>query len=387
MAESDSQSDAQERTEEPTPKRREDARKKGQIPRSRELNTTAMLFFGAVAFVMTGGYMIGELGDLLRLGLDVDRAHTRDHWYVVEVTGEALRQALLLLGPFLGIMLATALLAPLALGGWSFSPQALAFKPEKLDPIKGLGRIFAVRGLMELVKSLVKFLLVGSVGAALLWHFEPQLLLLGRESVGAGLAHTGHILSQAFLVLSASLILITAIDVPFQLWDHSRNLKMTRQEVKEEHKNTEGRPEVKSRVRARQREIAQRRMMAEVPKADVVITNPTHFAVALRYDAGSMAAPVVVAKGVELIASHIRTVAVANSVPLFEAPPLARALYYSTEINAPVPAGLYLAVAQVLAYIYQLKTRAYGRSRPERPTDLQVPDDFYQGPEADEAPD
>lgn len=386
MAESDSQSDAQERTEDPTPKRREDAREKGQIPRSRELTTMAMLVMGALSFLMTGGYMIAELGEVLQLGLDLDPAHTRDNWYTVELLGEAVWQGVLLVAPFLAIMLATALLSPLALGGWSFSPQSLAFKPEKLDPIKGLKRIFALRGVIELVKSLAKFLLVGAVGASLLWHFEPQLLLLGRESVDAGLAHTGHILSSAFLVLSASLVLIVAIDVPFQLWDFSKNLKMTRQEVKEEHKNTEGRPEVKSRVRQRQREIAQRRMMAEVPKADVIITNPTHFAVALRYDAGTMAAPVVVAKGVELMASQIRTVAVANDVPLFEAPPLARALYYSTEINAPVPAGLYLAVAQVLAYVYQLKARAYGRQRPARPTDLPVPDEFYQGYGADAPP-
>ncbi len=386
MADSDSQSDAQERTEDPTPKRRQDAREKGQIPRSRELNTTAMLLMAAVSFLMTGGYMIEELGDVLRLGLDVDPGHTRDNWYVVEILGQAMWQGARVVAPFLLIMMATAVLAPLALGGWSFSPQAFAFKPEKLNPVAGIKHIFALRGLMELVKSLVKFLLVGAVGAGLLRHFEPQLLLLGRESVDAGLAHAGQILAHAFLMLSASLILIAAIDVPFQLWDFSKNLKMTRQEIREEHKNTEGRPEVKSKVRARQREIAQRRMMAEVPRADVVITNPTHFAVALRYDAGAMAAPVVVAKGVELIASQIRTVAVANNVPLFEAPHLARALYYSTEINAPVPAGLYLAVAQVLAYIYQLKAHGYGRARPERPSDLPVPDVFFQGRADDATP-
>jgi len=387
MAESDSQGDAQERTEDPTPKRREDARRKGQIPRSRELNTMAMLCTGAVVFMMTGGYMVRELGVVMRLGLDIEPAHARDSGYLVELLGQAVWKGALLTAPFLLAMVTMAVLAPLALGGWSFSPQAFSFKPEKLNPVTGLKRMFALRGLIELVKSLMKFLLVGAVGAALLWHLEPQLLLLGRESVDAGLAHAGYLLSHAFLTLSASLILIAAIDVPYQLWDYSRNLKMTRQEIKEEHKTTEGRPEVKSRVRARQREIAQRRMMAEVPRADVVITNPTHFAVALRYDAGTMAAPVVVAKGVELMASQIRTVAVANNVPLFEAPPLARALYYSTEINAPVPAGLYLAVAQVLAYIYQLKAYAYGRARPARPTDLPVPEDFFQGYANETAPD
>ena len=174
--------------------------------------------------------------------------------------------------------------------------------------------------------------------------------------------------------------------MPFQLWDHSKNLKMTRQEIKDEHKNTEGKPEVKAKVRSMQREMAQRRMMAEVPKADVIITNPTHFAVALRYDAERMAAPVVVAKGVELVASQIRTVAVANGVPLFEAPPLARALYYSTEIDQQVPAGLYLAVAQVLAYVLQLKASGSGGPVPLRPEDIEVPDDFYTGPDSQQEP-
>jgi flagellar biosynthetic protein FlhB len=182
------------------------------------------------------------------------------------------------------------------------------------------------------------------------------------------------------VILSASLALIAAIDVPFQLWDHAKNLKMTRQEVRDEHKNTEGKPEVKAKVRTMQREIAQRRMMSEVPKADVVITNPTHYAIALRYDADKMAAPVVVAKGVELVASQIRTVAVANKVPIFEAPPLARALYYSTEIDQQVPAGLYLAVAQVLAYVFQLRATVRGGPVPVPPEDIPVPDEFVQGP-------
>jgi flagellar biosynthetic protein FlhB len=252
--------------------------------------------------------------------------------------------------------------------------------------LKGLKRIFAARGLIELVKALVKFLLIGSVGAGLLWHFLPELMGLGRESVVSALAHTGSILSVSFVVLSASLLLIAAIDVPFQLWDHSKNLKMTRQEVKDETKNTEGKPEVKSRIRAMQREVAQRRMMQEIPKADVVITNPTHYAVALRYDAERMAAPIVVAKGVELVAGQIRSVATANNVPLFEAPPLARALYYSAEIDQEVPAGLYLAVAQILAYIFQLRASTSGGPIPVRPDEVDVPDEFFQGPDSNTGP-
>jgi flagellar biosynthetic protein FlhB len=372
--------DGQEKTEEATPKRKEEARKKGQVPRSRELTTMAMLLMAAIAMTFMGERMIVQLGEVMHLGLAVERAKVFDPWTAIELFGQALSLGIVLMLPFLTLMVATALAAPVALGGWSFSAEALAFKFEKLNPVSGLKRIFAARGVMELVKALAKFLLIGLIGALLLWYFLPQLMGLGREEPAVGLAHTGQILSRSFMILSASLVLIAAIDVPFQLWDHAKNLKMTRQEVRDEHKNTEGKPEVKAKVRTLQREIAQRRMMSEVPKADVVITNPTHYAIALRYDADKMAAPVVVAKGVELVAGQIRTVAVAHRVPIFEAPPLARALYYSTEIEQQVPAGLYLAVAQVLAYVFQLRATAGGGPVPVPPEDIPVPDEFVQGP-------
>ncbi len=369
----------QERTEQATPKRLQEAREKGQVPRSRELTTLAMLLIAALTLSSLGAGMVESLGDIVRLGLDVDRKVIFNPWGGIETLIEALTQAFFLLAPFLTIMVVAAIAAPLALGGWAFSTQAMAFKLEKLNPVSGLKRLFALRGLMELSKALAKFILIGSVGAALIWHFVPEFIGLGRESVSAAVAHAGSILAWSFVILSSTLILIAGVDVPFQLRDHANKLKMSHQEVKEEHKNIEGKPEVKSRVRTLQREIAQRRMMTEIPDADVVITNPSHYAIALRYNAGNMAAPVVVAKGVELLATQIRTIAVANDVPLFEAPPLARALYYSTELNAPVPAGLYLAVAQVLAYVYQLKTATKTGVTPEKPADLDVPDEFYQG--------
>jgi flagellar biosynthetic protein FlhB len=372
--------DGQEKTEEATSKRLEEARKKGQVPRSRELTSMAMLLVGAVSLSLMGGHMIEQLGQIMSQGLTIERAKVFDDWAIIELLGTALGQAGLVVAPFLLVMLITAFAAPVALGGWSFSTEALAFKPEKLDPLRGMKRIFAVRGLVELVKSLAKFLLIGSVGAGLLWHYLPELMGLGREPVETGLMHTGSILSKSFIVLSTSLLLIAAVDVPFQLWDHAKNMKMTRQEVRDENKNSEGKPEVKARIRQMQRDIAQQRMMGEVPRADVVITNPEHYAVALRYDAANMAAPVVVAKGVELVASQIRTVAVANKVPLYEAPPLARALYYSTEINHEVPAGLYLAVAQILAYVFQLKASVHGAPVPNRPAGVVVPDEYFQGP-------
>ena len=341
----------------------------------------AMLLMAALSMALLGRHMVEQLGQIMHQGLVIERAKAFDHFAVIELFGTALGQAMLLLLPFLLVMLVTAFAAPVALGGWSFSTEALAFKPDKLNPLQGMKRIFAVRGVVEMVKSLAKFLLIGSIGAGLLWHYLPELMGLGRESVEAGLAHTGSILSKSFIVLSASLLLIAAIDVPYQLWDHAKNMKMTRQEVRDENKNTEGKPEVKSRIRQMQRDIAQRRMMEAIPKADVVITNPTHYAVALRYNAGKMSAPIVVAKGVELVASQIRTVAVANKVPLYEAPPLARALYYSTEINHEVPAGLYLAVAQILAYVFQLKASVHGGPVPHRPGPVEVPDEFFQGPQ------
>jgi flagellar biosynthetic protein FlhB len=340
-----------------------------------------MLLMAAVSLSLMGGQIIERLGVVLQMGLRVERAKLFDAFALIEILGQAVYQGFLATVPFLLVMLATAVIASVALGGWSFSVEAMSFKAEKLNPVKGLKRIFAVRGVVELLKALAKFVLIGAIGAGLLWHFLPELMGLGREAVDHGLAHAGNILSTSFIALSASLLLIAAIDVPFQLWDHAKNLKMTRQEVKDEHKNTEGRPEVKSRVRAMQRELAQRRMMEEIPKADVIITNPTHYAVALRYDIENMSAPIVVAKGVELIASQIRTVAVANNVPLYEAPPLARALYYSADINQEIPAGLYLAVAQILAYILQLKATARGGPIPRRPDDVQVPDEFFQGSE------
>ncbi|MCG6866363.1 MAG: flagellar type III secretion system protein FlhB [Thiogranum sp.] len=373
--------DGQEKTEDATPKRLEEAREKGQVPRSKELTSMAMLLMAALSMALLGRHMVEQLGQIMHQGLVIERAKAFDHFAVIELFGTALGQAMLLLLPFLLVMLVTAFAAPVALGGWSFSTEALAFKPDKLNPLQGMKRIFAVRGVVEMVKSLAKFLLIGSIGAGLLWHYLPELMGLGRESVEAGLAHTGSILSKSFIVLSASLLLIAAIDVPYQLWDHAKNMKMTRQEVRDENKNTEGKPEVKSRIRQMQRDIAQRRMMEAIPKADVVITNPTHYAVALRYNAGKMSAPIVVAKGVELVASQIRTVAVANKVPLYEAPPLARALYYSTEINHEVPAGLYLAVAQILAYVFQLKASVHGGPVPHRPGPVEVPDEFFQGPQ------
>ncbi len=367
----------QERTEEATPKRRREAEEKGDVARSRELTTFAVMLAGSGCALMLGGSMIGDLGGLLQQGFVIERAQVFDLHALTDQLGQATWTALAAVAPLFIVVAAAALIAPMALGGWVFSPKALGFKWSKLDPIKGLKRVFSSRGLMELAKALAKFALIASMGALILYNLTGSLLDLGREPAFPALAHAGSMLVWSFLGLSATLIVIALVDVPFQLWNHARQLRMTRQEVKDEFKETDGRPEVKSRVRALQREMAQRRMMEEVPKADVIVTNPTHYAIALRYDPDADYAPVVLAKGLDNVAAQIRSVAAAHRIPLVSAPPLARALYYSVRLNQAIPAGLYLAVAQVLAYVFQLRALTRGDSaRPEPPTDLPIPDEF-----------
>ncbi len=368
---------SQEKTEQPTPKRLKEARDKGQIPRSRELNTMLLLVVSAGSLLLMGPNMMGELGELLAQGLRVERASAFDISAMMRIPAELVEQAFNILMPFFLLMVMFAIIAPLSLGGWTFSPQTIAPKLERISPLKGIKRVFSARGLMEMMKALAKFALVASVAIGLLWNLAGDFIGLSQEPVHQALAHMANLLGWSFLLLAAATILIAAIDVPFQLWYHNKQLRMTRQEVKDELKETEGRPEVRGKVRSLQREIAQRRMMAEVPKADVVVTNPTHFAVALSYDQDTMRAPKVVAKGRDLIAHQIRSIALESGVQIMPAPPLARALYHTTELDGEVPAELYIAVAQVLAYVYQLRiVRKEGGDEPTPPTDLPVPDEY-----------
>ena len=369
----------QERTERATPKRLREAREKGQIARSRDLNSLILLMTSAGGVLLLGDSMIGGLVRQMQAGLSLQRAQLFDPAVLQTFTGEALMEALLLFVPFLALLFVAALLAPMALGGWTFSPAAVMPKWDKLDPVKGLGRVFSRRGLVESLKAFAKFALVAVVSVLLLYHLAGDMFSLGNEPLQQGLAHAGHVVAWSFLGLSSVLILIAIVDVPFQLWEHSQKMKMTRQEVRDEHKETEGHPEVKSRIRSIQKQLAQQRMMEDVPTADVVVTNPTHYAVALRYDQESMGAPRVVARGVDVIAAQIRKVASASDVTIVEAPPLARALYFNTEVGQDIPAGLYVAVAQLLAYVYQLRSvRARGQDEPPLPADLPVPDEYLK---------
>lgn len=373
MAEEDK---SQERTEQATPKREKEAREQGQIPRSRELNTMVLLLAGSTSLFVMGDGLVSQLVSLMQRSLNIDRQVLTDVRALPVTLAATVLDALVILAPLLLVLLLAAILAPLMLGGISFSARSISFKWSKLDPIKGFGRIFAWRGLMELGKTLAKFTFVAAASALLIWQLLGTLMRLGSEPVFQGLAHIGTMVLWAFLVLSGVLILIVVIDVPFQIWEHSQRLKMTRQEIRDEMKETEGQPEVRQRIRSLQREMAQRRMMEEVPKADVVIVNPTRYAVALRFSQ-QMNAPRVVAKGGDLVAVRIREIAKQNEVPVFSAPPLARALYFSTDLDQEIPTGLYLAVAQVLAYVYQLgNVQTEGGEPPVIPTELPVPEEY-----------
>jgi flagellar biosynthetic protein FlhB len=361
----------QERTEQATAKRLKDARERGQVPRSRELSTTLVLLAGAGCLYGAGAYMSRRLVSHLRAGLEFRPEWLDSPNIVGRALGAATINALTDLWPVFATVFIAALAAPLALGGWNFSTQALVPDFSRLSPIAGFRRIFGWQGLVELVKALAKCLLVGGVAAIVIYAFMGDAIALGRMPVAGGIAAAGKIVGTAFIWMSAALVVVAAIDVPFQLWDYQHRLRMSRHEVREELKETDGRPEVKSRIRQLQQQLARRRMMEQVPKADVVITNPTHYAVALRYDAPRMRAPRVVAKGADLVALAIRRVAEAHKVPTFESPLLARALYRSVDIGKEIPGGLYVAVAQVLTYIYQMRrltARDFARIARPQPT-------------------
>lgn len=369
----------QEKTEQATPKRLRDAREKGQVARSRELSAALVMTTGAAMMVLAHGPMTAGMLNLIREGLRSPGHLARDPGLLPAALAEAIGSALVVIGPFLLVLLAAAVLAPTLTGGWSFSLKPLAPKLEKLNPGKGLKRVFGPKGLIELIKAFAKATLVTGLGVALLWHWSPRLLALGAAPVGEAIGAAAGMAALTLLLLSLSLILIAAIDVPFQLWQHAKQLRMTRQEVRDEMKETDGKPEVKSRIRSLQQEFARRRMLQDVPTADVVITNPTHFAVALKYDEAKMRAPMVVAKGADLVAMRIRELAGENRVALFEAPPLARALYGSTDIGQEIPARLYVAVAQILTWVYRVRqARVSGELPPSRP-DVKIDDEEVEG--------
>jgi flagellar biosynthetic protein FlhB len=362
-----------ERTEAATARRIQRAREEGQVVRSRELSTFVELLTAVGVLMLLGDHFLAKLARLMESGFTLDRASIFDpRLMLVRLYGQFV-DALFAFLPLIALLLVAALITPLLLSGWNFTWKPLVPNFARLNPVAGLRRMFSLTGLMELMKAVVKSLLIGGVAAWAIWQSLDSLFGLPAEPLGQALRHVGSLVGWTALMVVGAFVFLVIADVPFQLWDYARNLRMTKEEVRQEIKEAEGDPQIKSRIRALQREAARRRMMAEVPKAQVVVTNPTRFAVALRYEEKRMAAPQVVAKGAALVAQRILELAEEHRVPVVQAPPLARALYRHAEIGEEIPQRLYTAVAQVLAYVYQLRQ---GASPPEPPRDLPVPPDM-----------
>lgn len=374
MAENDS---AQEKTEEATPRRREKAREEGQVPRSRELTTTALLLAGTIGLAIFGQFIGQKLMAILRFNFELERESIFDTSVMISQLAISFYDGLLALVPLFAILLVASVVGPIALGGWLMSTKAMAPKLSRMNPLAGLKRMFSLKSLMELGKALAKVVVILLLAIWLLSGMEHELLGLADEDVVAGIIHSLRLSAYAAIALSAVTILIALVDVPFQIHDHAKKLKMSMQDIKDEHKDTEGKPEVKGRIRQLQREMANNRMMSQVPEADVVITNPTHYSVALKYDPEAMETPVLLAKGGDHIALKIREIARAHDIEIVQSPQLARAVFYTTEVDDEIPAGLYVAVAQVLAYVFQLRNFRRGKGeRPLYPRNVPVPPDM-----------
>ncbi len=368
--------DGQEKSEDPTAKKKSESRKKGQIPRSKELTTLFMLLAAIIGIMIFARDLVEAITDIMHHNFSVERSTLfQPEQLFIHFKAELMVMMKAILPLFI-LMVITAILSSAILGGFNFSGESLVPKLSKMNPIKGIKKMFGTQGLIELVKSILKILLLGSIAIYFLWMAKNELYGLSEETFPSAFIHAMELISWQFLLVTLGMIIVAAIDVPYQIWTNTRQLKMTKQEVKDESKNTDGNPEIKGKQRQIQRELAMQRMMGDVPKADVIITNPTHYAVALQYDTKGSGAPVMLAKGVDLVALQIRNVAQANDVPIMEIPPLSRAIYYSVEIGQEIPAGLYVAVAQVLAYIFQLKNGDVSENEKPDMSDLSIPDEL-----------
>jgi flagellar biosynthetic protein FlhB len=363
-----------ERTEPASPRRLEQARENGDVPRSRELATFTVLMTTGAGLWMMGGSLVAKLSAVLESGLSLNREQIYNPNVLIERIASDIGGVLLACLPVAAAIMLVALASPLLIGGWLFSSKAFMPNFGKLNPINGIGNMFSTNALIELLKAVAKTLLVGSVAWFVVLSQKDAVLGLLLEAPNAGTEHVGRLLAVAFMTMVGALGVVALLDGPYQMWHYANKLKMTREEMMQEHKESEGNPQIKGKIRQMQREMARRRMMAAVPTADVVVTNPTHYAVALKYSDGQRGAPQVVAKGTDEVAAKIRELAKENKVALLEAPPLARALYKHTEIGDEIPEQLYSAVAEVLAYVFQLRSYSKaGGKYPDRPTQLAVP--------------
>ncbi|MFK7605386.1 MULTISPECIES: flagellar biosynthesis protein FlhB [unclassified Pseudomonas] len=374
MAESESGAD---KTEDPTEKRKKDSREKGEIARSKELNTLAIMLAGSIGLLIFGGALAQDMMELMRYNFSISRETLLNTDSMGAFLLHSGKVALLAVQPVLITLLIAALVGPIALGGWLFAAGSMAPKFSRMNPAAGLKRMFSAKALVELLKALAKFFIVLIVALLVLQSDIDDLLRIAQEPLEQAVIHSLQVVAWSALWMACGLILIAAVDVPVQLWESHKKLLMTKQEVRDEHKDQEGRPEVKQRIRQLQREMSQRRMMAAIPDADVIITNPTHYAVALKYDPEKGGAPMLLAKGSDFLALKIREIGAKHTILLLESPALARSIYYSTELDQEIPAGLYLAVAQVLAYVYQIRQYQAGKGkRPDPLDDLPIPPDL-----------
>lgn len=367
----------QEKTEEPTSKRKQQAKDEGQVPRSRELSSAAVLIAGAAYLFFLGDQLVNALVRVFKFNFRFDRMAGFDHHLLINYfVGSILEVAFALAPLFLVLMLATVV-PPFLMGSWNFSTKSFMPQFSRLNPLKGVKKMFSLNSLVELIKTLAKFIVVALVAIGVLYFQHERILALANLPFEESIYHGVEIVIFSALIIVCSLLIIVVVDVPYQLWNHNKNLRMTKQQIKDEYKDTEGKPEVKGRIRQLQREMAQRRMMSNVPQADVIITNPTHYSVALKYDAKSNRAPIVLAKGADHVALKIREIANHYEIVVLQAPPLARAIYHHAEVDGEIPEGLYLAVAQVLAYVYQIDQFKKGRTKhPGRQPNYPIPEDL-----------
>lgn len=374
-------SDQDDKTEAATPRRLEKAREEGQVARSRELSTFLLLAGGVGGLWAMGSTLYAQLGLVVEQSFLFERSVAFDPAVMVAHFWSLAQRSLLALLPLLILLLLIALVAPMLLGGWLLSAKSLAPQFSRLNPLKGLKRLFSTHALAELGKAIAKSLLVGAVAVQFISSHVGEMMALMTQPLPQALANALQLAAWACAVIVLTLIVVIGIDVPYQLWSHAKKLRMSKEDLRQEHKESEGDPHVKGRIRAQQQAVARRRMMSKVPTADVIVTNPTHYAVALAYQEGSMGAPRVVAKGTELVAARIRELGAEHGVPLLEAPPLARALYRHVDLDKEIPAELYTAVAEVLAWAYRLKrVREEGGEMPQAPHDLPVPAELADPP-------
>jgi flagellar biosynthesis protein FlhB len=362
-----------DKSEQPTDSKIKKAREKGQIPRSRELTSLLILLIGISLFGVMGSHLVNQLITMIKTAIKVSYK-TDDRLMVFNLVNLLIHGFWAIVSIFFGLVI-IAIFAPLCVGGLLFSLQSIKPNFKKLNPISGFSRLFSTRILSELLKSVLKVILITITSTLFLMHHFYDMLSLPNMYLNNALAKSTQLVILCGILSVISLVPMVGFDIFYQIWSNLKKLKMSKQEIKDEFKEQEGNPQIKGRIRQMQQAMARRRMMKDVPKANVIVTNPTHYAVALQYDEKTMMAPKLLAKGTDKIALRIKEIASEHNIPQLEAPPLARALYRHGEIGETIPTELYAAVAQILAWVYQLKQwHKYGGDKPIAPNNLPIPE-------------